>query len=362
KGEVKISEKTLEATRGVTSKIGSTGIALKVERITTETSTTKTLRLTAVDNPLPYFRAGQYINLFVGINGVSTSRPYTISSPPGAPWYDITVKRKKGGFVSHYLLDNVKLGDVFSGTIPSGDFYHNPVVHSRRLVLLAGGSGITPFMSIIRQAAAEETPLDIHLIFGSRNRSDIIFRAEIEALASQNRNIKADFVVSEPSDDWSGPSGFLDTEMISSLAGTLKGKTVLVCGPPLMHDLCGKALETLEVPKHQIKFEMTGPPDDVSLEKGWPGLSTDSEFEIVEERSGKRLSARAGEPIIVSLERSGIVAPAVCRSGSCTACRTRLVSGRVFVPDSVRVRRSDHTANYIHACMSYPLENLRIRL
>jgi len=360
--ETGISEKTLEATRGVTLKFSSSRITFKVEKITVETPSAKTFRLQAVDAPLPHFRAGQYINLFVEINGVVTSRPYTIASPPGATWYEITVRRKEGGFVSHYFLDQVKAGDLLSGSIPSGDFYHNPVIHSRQLVLLAGGCGITPFMSMIREAADENSPLDIHLIYGSREPGDIIFRQEIESLVANSENIKADFVISEPVNDWTGPRGFLDAEMITSLAGSLRGKTVFVCGPALMHDLCGKALEKLNVPKNHVVFELPGPPDDVTLESGWPAISKDLEFEIVEERSGKRFPALAGESLMVSLERARIVVPAVCRSGACTACRTRLLSGKVFVPDCVHVRQSDHKANYIHACMSYPLENLKIRI
>jgi len=351
-----------EAISGVTPKYSSTRIELVVDAIKVETPSAKTIRLTAASGALPYFRPGQYFNLFVEIDGVLTSRPYTIASVPGEPWYDITVRRKEGGFVSHYLLDRLKEGETLYGSVPSGVFYHNPVLDSGQLVLLAGGCGITPFISMIRQTASQGLPLDIHLIYGSRLPSDIIFREELESLSARHPNIRADFVISEPPDDWDGPKGFLDADTITSLAGTLAGKTVFVCGPPLMYDLCGKALEELQVPRNRIRFEMSGPPADVTREKGWPGLATDQTFEIIEERSGSRFTAKAGEPLLVSMERFGIVVPSICRSGVCTACRTRLLEGRVFVPDSVHVRKADHRANYIHACMSYPLENLRIRI
>jgi ferredoxin len=129
-----------------------------------------------------------------------------------------------------------------------------------------------------------------------------------------------------------------------------------------MYTLCEEALEKLGVPKRHIKKEACGPPDDVTLERGWPGISKESEFQVIDERSGRTFSAKAGEPLMVGLERAGLAVPVVCRSGECTACRTRLVSGRVFVPDHVHVRQSDEKTHYIHACMSYPLEDLHIRL
>jgi ferredoxin len=100
----------------------------------------------------------------------------------------------------------------------------------------------------------------------------------------------------------------------------------------------------------------------VTLEPGWPGISSKTEFEVREERSGKVFKARAGEPLMASLERAGLAIPSACRSGECTLCRTRLVSGKVFTPSHVRRRWSDEQAGYIHPCMSYPLEDLHIRL
>jgi ferredoxin len=150
--------------------------------------------------------------------------------------------------------------------------------------------------------------------------------------------------------------------MISSLVGRVEDKTFFLCGPAQMHRLCEDALESLGVPRRRIKKEAYGPPDDVTLELGWPGISVSNEFEVHEERSGKVFKARAGEPLMNSLERAGLAIPSACRSGECTVCRTRLVSGKVFTPSRVRHRWSDERAGYIHPCMSYPLEDLHIRL
>ena len=337
-------------------------LQLKVKKIIKETASAKTFRLESKDGRLAFFRAGQYINLFVDIKGVRTSRPYSISSTPGKPYYDITVRRVDGGFVSHYLLDSVKVGDSFESTGPNGYFYYESLMDSSDLVFLAGGSGAAPFMSIIREAVEKKSALKIQLIYGSRKPDDIIFEKELTEITAKNKNIKVDYVMSEPPAGWKGAAGFLDAKVIAKLAGDLKGKTVFVCGPALMYELCGPALATLGVPARRTKREAYGPPQDITKEPAWPGVAASKEFEVTEVRSGKKARAKAGEPLMNSLERAGIVVPAICRSGECTACRTKLISGKVFTPSRVHHRQADKKSGYIHPCMSYPLEDLRIKV
>ncbi len=346
----------------VGAKMHPERLSLVVREIIEETETASTLRMAAAGGELPFFRAGQYINLFVEIDGVLTSRPYSISSRPGSPYYDLTVRRAPGGFVSHYLLDEVKPGDAFAATAPHGNFYHERVVDGDNLVFLAGGSGITPFMSIIRDVLERELPVDIQLVYGSRQPGDIIFGPELLRLEMEHDNFRLDRVIQEPDESWTGLCGLLDTEMIRDLVGNIEGKTFYMCGPCQMYPFCEGALGRLQVPTRRIKQDIYGPQPDVTMELDWPGTLPDSEFTVKEERSGKELVARAGEPLMVSLERAGLVIPAVCRSGECSACRTHLLDGKVYAPPRVRLRYADCKSGYIHPCMSYPLSDLRIRL
>ncbi|MBI5602581.1 MAG: FAD-dependent oxidoreductase [Deltaproteobacteria bacterium] len=348
--------------KNIISRLHPNRILLKVDQIAEETSSAKTLRMIPAEGSLPLFRPGQYVHIFVHFSGVATSRPYTISSSLGKPYWDITVRHKEGGLVSPYLMDKVKSGDVLEANGPHGTFYHEPLMDSDHLVFLAGGSGVTPFMSIIRDAVEEKRPLRIHLLYGSRSPDDIIFRDELEQIALGHPNVKVDLVISGPPKGWSGLCGLLDARMILSRLGSVQGKTFFICGPARMHVLCEEALESLGVPHRRIKKEAYGPPDDVTLEPGWPGISFKTAFEVREERSGRLFKAKAGEPLMISLERAGLVIPSACRSGECTVCRTRLVSGKVFTPSRVRRRWSDEQAGYIHPCLSYPLEDLHIRL
>ncbi len=244
-GAKEISDTTLTPQREAIRRLHSDSLSLRIKEIISETASTKTLRMESINGQLPLFRAGQYISLTVNINGIVTSRPYSISSLPGKPYYDITIRRVQDGFVSHFLLDHVKQGDIFQATGPHGSFYYEPLIDTRNIVFLAGGSGITPFMSIMRETAEKKLPLNLHLLYGSRVPDDIIFKDELLDIASKHKNIKVDFVISEPPSDWKGATGLLDAKTISRLIGKIEDQSFLMCGPAQMYALCDKALSTL---------------------------------------------------------------------------------------------------------------------
>jgi ferredoxin-NADP reductase len=335
---------------------------LRVIEIIGETPSTKTFRFERVDGSLPPFRPGQYVNLFVDVDGVLTSRPYSISSSPKEKTLDLTIQQKPGGFVTRYLLNELQVGDELKSTSPQGHFYYESLIDGKDLVFLAGGSGITPFMGMIRTLLDEDDGPEIQLIYGSRIPEDVIFGETLSTLANKHASLDYSLVISEPPEGYLGLSGFLDAKLIHDQVGEVGGKTFYICGPNVMYDFCLKALDELGVPPHRIRREVYGPPEDVTQEPGWPkGLSAEAVFEV-EVQDCKTISALAIEPLMNSLERHGIVIPAVCRSGECSSCRIRLLSGKVFMPNHTTLRESDETFGYIHACVAYPLEDLRIRI
>lgn len=123
--------------------------------------------------------------------------------------------------------------------------------------------------------------------------------------------------------------------------------------------VCLAALIQLGVPDHKIRREIYGPPANVTKEPGWPeGLAEDTLFDV-DVLGARTIQAPAGEPLLNTLERFGIIVPAICRSGACSACRVRLLSGRVFQPAHTGLRESDRQHGHIHACVSYPSEDCR---
>ena len=346
-------------------------MSLRATDIIDETVTTKTFRLERTDGPLPLFQAGQYVNLFVEIDGVQTSRPFSPSSRPGSDFLDVTVKQTPGGFVSTHLLERVRVGDCFESTGPDGHFHEDDITDREELVLLAGGSGITPFMSMIRDHVHRGFSKRVHLLYGCRDPEDVIFGRELAQVAEAYAYaewFQYTLVISEPPAGYSGVTGLLNAELIRRQvgapgeSGTPADRSYYVCGSRLMADYTRRELLALGVPRHRIKLDLSGPPHDVTQELGWPeGLTADSEVDLVVKGRG-RYRVRAGEPLMSSLERYGIVTPARCRSGACGVCRARVLAGRVFMPPDTAVRESDLDHGYIHTCVAYPLTDLELQI
>ncbi len=354
----------ITVSRGETNKainvLHPKSLDLKVSEVRDETPSTSTLRLVSNGGWLPPFQAGQYVNLFVEVNGIRTSRPYSISSSPAQTgYYDMTVKRVEEGFVSSWLLDELKAGDTLSSTSPAGNFYYNPLFHGTNLVFLAGGSGITPFMSMIREVTDRGLDRDIHLIYGNRSEKDIIFEEELTDREARHRNLTVDHVISEPGEGHTDLTGFITRDLIEEQVQNIEDAMFYVCGPEAMYTFVLKELEAMGIPKRRVRVEIYGPPSEVTAQPGWPSsVKGDTEFKVT--LNGKTIPAMAGEPLMNSLERSGVVLPALCRSGECSLCRTKLMKGRVYHPDFVRIRKSDMKYNYIHPCVAYPLEDLEL--
>lgn len=358
-----------DSTQSVVHRFHTATMSLRVTEIIHETASTKTFRLERTDGPLPLFQAGQYVNLFVEIDGVRTSRPFTPSSRPGSAFLDLTVKQTPGGFVSSYLLGRTRVGDCFETTGPDGHFHTDEITDREELVFLAGGSGITPFMSMIRDRVGRGWTKRVHLLYGCRVPEDVIFGRELVRVADELPDcFRYSLVISEPPSGYVGLTGLLDRELIRRQVGapgepgTPGDRSYYLCGSGQMADFGRRELLALGVPGHRIKLDLSGPPRDVTQELGWPaGVSRDKSLALVVQGRG-RYRVRAGEPLMNALERFGIVTPARCRSGACGVCRVRVLTGRVFMPPGTAIRESDKVHGYIHACVAYPLTDLELQI
>lgn len=335
---------------------------LTVSEINAETPSAKSIKLVCESGYLPPFEAGQYLNVFVEIGGVRTSRPYSIaSSPTQTGYYEITVRRVEDGFVSNYLLDELKPGDKLSASSPAGTFHYNPLMHGDSLAFIAGGSGITPFMSMIREAADKNLKRRMHLLYGCKDEKDVIYRGELEKITTAHPNITWDLVISEPSPSCRGLSGFINASLIRERLGSLE-KMFFLCGPEAMYQFCQPELEKLPIPARKIKKEVMGAPKNITSYPGWPQNVKKGDIFKVGIKGKKTISAPASEPLMISLEKAGIIIPALCRSGECSLCRTKLMAGKVYQPNGVKLRKSDRTFGYIHPCMAYPITDIEILL
>ena len=334
---------------------------LQVSDIIDETESAGTLRLVSKDQDLPPFQAGQYISLSIETGGILTSRPYSISSPPNQTgYYEITVRRVDNGLVSCYLLDQVKRRDVLESSGPCGLFHYNPIFHDSTMVCIAGGSGITPFMSMIQEVIECGLDRTIYLFYGNRTSTDVIFHDRLSNIAEKFENIHYIPVIEEPKEGYDGAKGLITGSLIKEAIGDINAKTFYLCGPQAMYDFCLKELEQLGVPARKTRKEVYGAPVNVSEQPGWPeGLKEDKVCRV-RVNEGSAFEAVAGQPLLVALEKNGLKVPSRCRSGQCSMCRVKLVSGKVFQPSGTPVRSSDRRFGYVHSCVSYPLEDLEI--
>ncbi|MBM9592812.1 2Fe-2S iron-sulfur cluster binding domain-containing protein [Leptospira sp. 201903075] len=339
-------------------------LRLRVKNIRIDTPSTKTLVMVSVDGKnLPPFQAGQYINLFVSLSGVSTARPYSISSSPtDLSSYELTIKRAEGGFVSPYLLDDVEMDQVFESTGPMGSFHHNPLFHGFDLVFIAGGSGIAPAMSMLKAMLASSEPFRYHIIYSNSYENDVIFIDELRDLAAaHDRFLLTEFLSRETSTEYKGYRGRLSLPVLQTLLPNAPSKMYYVCGPTPFNEHCAQLLSELGVKSGRILIESNGPPKMPERMPAWP-KSVLPEDEVTIKVGNNSFQAKVGEPLLNSLERNGCFTENACRSGECSLCRVKLKSGEVFSPPEAKIRKSDKKFGWIHSCVAFPTTDIEIQL
>ena len=317
----------------------------------------------ADDKPLAYFRAGQYLSLSTKINGAYVNRPYSISSSPKRALekgeYTVTVKKVEDGFMSDYLLDNLKVGDEILSSGPQGHFYYEPMRDAKHVVALAGGSGITPFLSMAAAICEGTEDFNLTVIFGCRDRDNILFKEEFEGLCA-NEKIKVVHVLSE--EEVEGfDCGFITKEVIEKYAPDKY--SIFVCGPEAMYRFVEKEIAKLKLPTKFVRRELMGVTKTVWELPGYPAANKDKVFKLKVSQCGKEfeIDASANETILTALERAGIAAPSRCRSGECGFCHSKLLSGKVYIPEENDGRRFvDERHSYVHPCSSFLLSDAHI--
>ena len=228
------------------------------------------------------------------------------------------------------------------------------------MVCIAGGSGITPFMSMIREIIDCGLDRTVYLFYGNKTTDDIIFGAELTRVSERFENIHYLPVIEEAPADYGGACGFITRDVIRAALEDIEEKSYFICGPMGLYEFCLPELETLGIPRRKIKQEMYGAPPNIWEHPGWPAdISPDDTFSV-NVKNGKQINAKAGETLLSALEKNDIVVPSLCRSGECSMCRVKILSGKVYQPAGVPVRKSDRQFGYVHSCMAFPMSDLEI--
>lgn len=314
---------------------------------------------------LAYFSAGQYLTVFLNIEGMRLTRAYSISSSPKealAGKYMLTVKYVQDGLASRYILDNWKEGDLVEVSAPEGFFEYNSLRDAKTVIGVAGGSGITPFLSMAQAILDGDEDFNLILLYGSREADHILFKEEFDRIMAETDKVKVIHVLSHEERD-GFEHGFVTADLIRKYAPDTP-YSVFLCGPQQMYAFVDKELEKLSLERKYIRHELFGEMHNPKAQADYPGDAPDTIHITVTVRDETRtVTGAANDSVLQILEKNGIRVPSRCRSGECGWCHSRLVSGKVYIPKEIDGRRmADLKYGYIHPCAAFGLGDLKIEV
>jgi Na+-transporting NADH:ubiquinone oxidoreductase subunit NqrF len=213
---------------------------------------------------------------------------------------------------------------------------------------------------MIREIVERGLDRTVYLFYGSKTTDDIIFSDEISRFAERFDNIRYIPVIEDPTDGYAGVCGFITRQVLQGVLENIEDKSFFICGPQGLYDFCLPQVEDFGVPRRKIKQEMYGAPPNIWQYPGWPAEIDKDDVFSISLTDGRQIQAKAAESLLAALEKNSILVPSLCRSGECSMCRIKILSGRVYQPAGVPVRKSDRQFGYVHSCMAFPISDLAI--
>ena len=338
--------------------------ALKVARIASEGDEARavTFDVPAALADTFRFEPGQYLTLRHG----ELRRSYSICAAPGeAP--RVGVRRVTGGAFSTWLHEQLHEGDTIDVMEPEGRFGAALAKRPRHVLAVAGGSGITPMLSILKAHLASDADARATLLYGNRRAVSTMFKEELEDLKNRHlTRFTLHAVFSREGVDSPLHAGRLDAGKISTflrLAGPID--EAFVCGPHAMNDEVEAALLAAGLAPSQIHIERFGVPPDVAAQVSHapqPGDVSRAIVTVVRDGLVREVPFGAGdESILAAAARAGIDVPYSCKSGVCATCRCKLQQGQVRMDRNFALERSELDAGFVLACQAHPLtERVRV--
>ena len=341
--------------------------ALKVAEIVPETAEANSIRFEIPDELREAFafKAGQHLTLRATIDGEEVRRNYSLCTAPDERDWMVTVKRIGGGLFSNWVGDQLKAGDTIDVMPPHGSFTTEfAPAYRRHLVGIAGGSGITPVMSLIRTLLREEPNSRFTLLYGNRDSSSVIF---LEALAGVKDKHLGRFEIYHFLDaeeqDIELFNGMLDRvrcdeAILNLVPDAAEVSDWFICGPGPMMDAAEGALLDRRIAKERIhieRFTADRPAEAVSREMAQ--LQTKAEGATVSvtlDGRTRKVPFTAGN-ILDSARAAGLPAPFACKAGVCATCRARVTAGKVEMAARYGLTDEEVADGYVLTCQSVPL-------
>ena len=230
------------------------------------------------------------------------------------------------------------------------------------MIGVAGGSGITPFLSMAQAIRDGDEDFNLILLYGSRKADHILFKEAFDRIMAETDKVKVIHVLSHEERE-GFEHGFVTADLIRKYAPDTP-YSVFLCGPQQMYAFVDKELEKLSLERKYIRHELFGEMHNPKAQADYPGCASDTIRITVTVRDETRtVTGSANDSVLQILEKNGIRVPSRCRSGECGWCHSRLISGKVYIPKEIDGRRmADLKYGYIHPCATFGLSDLEIEV
>jgi len=306
------------------------------------------------------FEPGQYLTLRTAVQGSELRRSYSICAAPGEA-LRVGVRRVPGGAFSNWLHQNLQRGDILDVMEPQGRFGAALAQRPRHVLAVAGGSGITPVLSILKALLAGDPQAQATLLYANRSAASTMFKEELEDLKNRHlTRLALHPVFSREVVDSPLNAGRLDADRLAiflRLAGPVD--EAFVCGPHAMNDEIEAALRAGGVAPERIHVERFGIPPtaaDATLHAPREGDATTARITIVRDGLTREVAFQpSDESILAAAGRAGLDVPYSCRSGVCATCRAKLLEGRVRMDRNFALEPADLAAGFVLTCQAHPL-------
>ena len=336
--------------------------SLIVSDIHQEANDAFTVQFSNVPSIFMDFLAGQHLTIKVNVNGEILLRTFSISSVPNVDnFLTLTIKRIKGGRVTKYLADNLKIGDALEVTAPSGQFFLTPEPsHQKHYVMIAGGSGVTPIYSMIGTILKFEPKSKITFLYANRTDDSIIFKEKFENWEKQYATqLEIKYFFSEEENPKNAIKGYITRVSLEELVNEYGKKQLdfYLCGPEIMTSKLIDDLAYLGVPKEKVHRELF-------LITTQSQINNSQKAQINAKVFGKnfQFEAKEGKNILQSGLEQDIPLPYSCQSGLCGMCKMKCTAGKVIMLNNQVLTEQDVKAGYILTCQSLPQsENISIQ-
>jgi ring-1,2-phenylacetyl-CoA epoxidase subunit PaaE len=316
------------------------------------------------------YKQGQYLTIQAIINGEDVRRAYSLcSSPVTGEMPAVTCKRVDGGKMSNYLASQVKPGMFINVMPPQGRFFTEMDANNQKqYILVGGGSGITPLISIIKTVLLKEANSTCTLIYGNRNSASIIFKQELDLLQVTNPgrlNVIYSLDVAEAG--WNGVTGLLTPDKISELIqqaqGTIATREYFLCGPEGLMTQARTAFNKLNLPSNHVHIEFfTAPVADKKVEEPKVEQSLDFEgskvYVIIDGKETEIIIKDNKLSILHAAIKAGLDAPFSCEAGICSTCMAKVMEGTVRMDENNILSDEEVARGYVLTCQSHPTSKI----